>query len=106
MVNHFYLIFKTLTDRLKQYKLKWYQDCRIKDTKSIVSMDVYLGDTPMTKLLGLTVAQVKEKYLQKQSDDYDRAKVECDRKLQKICCVMHLKYDLEKQKFCVWDIED
>ena len=68
-------------------------------------MDVYIGDIPMNKLLGLTVAQVKEKYLQKQSSDYDRAKALCDTKLEKIRCIMHLRYDFEKQKFCVWDIE-
>jgi hypothetical protein len=95
-----------LTDRLKQFKLKWSQDCRIKDTNSIVSMDVYIGDTSMNKLLGLTVAEVKEKYLRKQSEDYDRAKTECDKKLERFRGVMHLKYDFNRQMFCVFDMDN
>ena len=95
---------KTLTDRLKQSKLKWYQECRIKDTKSIVSIDAYIGDTPMNKLLGMTAREVKEKYKRNECNDYEQAKVQCDKKLEKIRCVMHLKYDFDKQKYCVWDI--
>lgn len=97
---------ETLTDRLRQYNLKWYQDCRIKDTQSVARIDAYIGDKPMNKLLGLTVTEVKEKYLKKQSGDYDHAKSECDKKLEKILCIMHLKYDFDKRKFCVWEIEN
>ena len=60
----------------------------------------------MNKLLGLTAAQVKEQFMKKQSAEYDRAKLECDKKLEKIRCVMHLKYDFEREKFAVYDIEN
>ena len=105
----------TLTAKLRQIKLKWYQECIIADLTS--SLDSYIGDEPMNSLLGLTCAQVKEMHKRsvlsknsfsqsKEQEEFEKSRKSCETKLEAMKCTMHLKYDFEKEKFSVFKITD
>jgi hypothetical protein len=115
-------VCKTLTKPLTQINLKWIQECKICDINSgsDQSMDVYIGNEAMNNLLGLTCDQAKQ--LHKQSRDkndinreikmkewdktFAQHKFNCEEKLKTQMFLMFLKYDLKKQKFCIFKMVD
>lgn len=80
-------------------------------------METYIGDTPLTEFLDLTCQQAKilfksakeelqQSETSKSREIFETARKNCEIKLQNILsCLMHLKYDLERKKFCVIKIE-
>ena len=80
-------------------------------------MEAYIGDGPLTEFLELTCEQakcifksameeLKEGNVSKSRDLFETHRKNCELKLNNIkSCLMHLKYDLNKKKFCVIKIE-
>jgi len=102
--------FATLTDKLKQFKSKWYQECKIQSlANKTLLMEAYIGDSPICQLLGYSVPEVKEKFLKKNNtsnESFEQCKRQFEDALENSTCLMHLKYNFEKNLFCVYQIED
>lgn len=108
--------FKSLVGKIQQSKLKWYQECLISDGN--IHMECYIGDAPLAEYLELTCQQAKLLYKQAQEElkqsstsrsreHFDSCRKKCELILESIkSCVVHLKYDLDRNKFCVFKIED
>ena len=103
--------FKTLIGPLTQSKLKWNQDCIICDKKN-VSLNAYINDSLLEVLLDLSCTQAKELFkMSKRSNKqynedehfllFERKRKECELKLEKMNCLYSLKFDLDRNKFCI-----
>jgi hypothetical protein len=104
-----------LTGALKQNKLKWYQDCLIKDETG--TMNAYFGDEPLTNFLGMNCIEAKQLHSNAKNSSSPTASNEfirfneCVESCQIIFasiaeCSMHLRYDLEKAKYCIFKLEN
>ena len=80
-------------------------------------MECYVGDTVLTELLELTCQQAKMLFKLAQEEQkagqsshsketFETARKNCENKLESIkSCEMHLKFDLDKKKFCITKME-
>jgi len=107
---------KELTDKLVQSKLKWSQVCLISDMKSN-EYQAYLSNDPIELLLNLTCLQAKDIFKKSKELNvppsenqyvilFDQKRSNYCEKLTKIKFSMHLKFDFEKEMFCVFKIEN
>ncbi len=107
---------KELTDKLVQSKLKWSQECLISDMKSN-EYQAYLSNDPIELLLDLTCLQAKDIFKKSKELNvppsenqyvilFDQKRANYCEKLTKIIFSMHLKFDFEKEMFCVFKIEN
>jgi hypothetical protein len=112
--------FYTLVGGLSQFKHKWYQECKLADSKTSARLDnVYLGDEALSKLLEMTCKEAKA--LHKKSKEaieatgnvqnqyflyFENKRQACEFQLNKMSCDVKLKYDFERKKFCVVEISN
>ena len=108
---------KEFLSSLKQSKLKWSHECLITDTRTLSEHHVYLGNDTIELLLDFTCAQTKEifkksKELNKPRDQdhyallFEKKKSDYYAKVDTMQFNMHLKYDLDKEMFCVFRIDN
>lgn len=108
--------FHSMKSTLRQIKcMYWYQECVITDGLSYA--DAYIGNDPLEKLLDMSCKQAVELYKQsllanlprnqnQYSIQFELNRKKCENALNTMVCLMNLKYDLEKKKFCVYKIEN
>jgi hypothetical protein len=106
--------FVTLTSALKQFKLNWYQECIISDGTH--NLEVYIGNEPIAQLLEMTCKEAKELFKKSkestskaESNEYfqkfELHRKRCQTKLEKMTAHLYLKYDFEREKFCVFKLD-
>ena len=110
--------FKTLIGPLSQSKLKWNQDCILGDMKNKnLHLSAYLGNNVLESLIGITCVQARElfrkyKASKKHHTEDENYKIfevkrkECEMKIEKINGVFNLKFDLDRNTFCVISIDN
>lgn len=103
--------FVKVVSNLKQFKLKWYQDILVSD--GIAEMSCYIDNEPLADLLDLTCQEAKELFIKaKETSDnkyqqiFEQKRKNCEQKLKKITALMHLKYNFDNQKFCIFKMEN
>jgi hypothetical protein len=107
---------KELTDKLVQSKLKWSQVCLISDMRSN-EYQAYLSNDPIELLLNLTCLEAKDIFKKSKELNlppsenkygllFDQKRSNYCEKLTKTKFLMHLKFDFEKEMFCVFKIEN
>ena len=109
--------FEKFTAPLKQIKLNWYQECVLED-ESKSGVEAYICNEMLTEMLELTCVEARELFKRSKSQTSQRTdetseyalfeakRVGCEKKFADIAsCRMHLKYDLERNKFCVMKID-
>jgi len=108
--------FKTLIGPLSQSKLKWNQDCIVGDKKNPhLNLNAYLSNQVLETLIGLTCVQARDLFRKyKESKTYrtedknfmifEARKKECENKIEEIHGIFNLKFDLDRNKFCVFNI--
>lgn len=110
--------FKTLIGPLIQSELKWNQDCILGDMKNKnLHLNAYLGNHVLESLIGITCLQAQELFRKYKAskkhhteDEYYKIfevkRKECEMKIEKINGIFDLKFDLDRNKFCVISIDN
>lgn len=103
--------FVKVLSNLKQFKLRWYQDILVSD--GIAEMSCYIDNDPLTDLLDLTCQEAKELFIKaKETSDskyqqiFEQKRKNCEQKLKKMTALMHLKYNFDNLKFCIFKMEN
>lgn len=110
-----YVSFSHLIGHLQQIKLNWYQECMITDSQC--ELHVYLGNDPLCELIELTCHQARELFQKsressnpsetKEFKHFEMKRKHAEYKISTIKkCLVHLKYDLNRSKFCIVKITD
>nr|QNH68107.1 recQ-mediated genome instability protein 1 [Brachionus koreanus] len=103
--------FVRVVSNLKQFKLRWYQEILASD--GISEINCYIDNEPLANLLDLTCQEAKELFIktketsdQKYQQIFEQKRKNCEQKLKKMTAIMHLKYNFESSKFCIYKIDN
>ncbi len=110
--------FKTLIGHLSQTNLKWHQDCLISATKNIDSnLDAYICNELLESLLDMTCLEARDLFRKYKASKkhhtedghfllFESKRKACENKISRMSCILHLRYDLDKHKFCIFKIDN
>lgn len=116
--------FKSVPVPLAQIKLHWYQECLICSSNSSsaqhsdAGVAAYIGDQVLASWLELTCREARELFKKSAASAptatadsanalFAQKVAVCQQRLANIAtCRMHLKFDLDRNKFCIVQIDE
>ena len=109
--------FEQFTAPLTQIKLNWYQECLIADESGNGNYAAYISNDLLASMIELTCHEARELFKRASQSSrpnetreykmFEEKRLACERKFADIVsCTMRLKFDLDRNKFCILALDE